>query len=158
MRYTRYVIFPKTQQKACLIYFKSELFEFPHNHLVIQTIALLLTVFFRTGNIERNSWQMIMFWFHSLSHLQSRVNETREWDWQWMDVKPGDANILLSIYFTKFISSEYTVFKDRIFHNATEKDKRSDCNRSFGHKVPSFSCRNQRTPLVLSVSAVLFRP
>ena len=39
-----------------------------------------------------------------------------------MNVKPSDANILLVIYFTNFVSSEYIAFKDRIFHNTTGKD------------------------------------
>jgi hypothetical protein len=112
-------MFPKIQKNACLIQLKFELYEFPHNHVVIKAIALLLEVFFRTRNIERNSQQIIMFWFHSLSHLQSRVNEARDWDWQWMNVKSSDANILLIIYFIKFISTEY---KGRIFHNTTGQD------------------------------------
>jgi len=55
--YTRCVTFPKTQQNASLIQFKFELYEFLHNRLVIKTIAILheIRVYFRTGNIERNS-------------------------------------------------------------------------------------------------------
>lgn len=57
-----------------------------------------------------------------MSHVQFRVNEAREWDWQRMKVEHSDANILLIIYFTKFISSKYIAFKGRIFHNTTGKD------------------------------------